>query len=510
MNWLGVTSRESVRTGLLFTIAAVGIYELGLQAPLPGVDRGRLLESLALFPTLSDYDALLRGGLSKAAVFSLGVTPYIAASIVVLLCSGAVRRLRRLRDGGAEGAATFDRIIYGTTIAFALIQGWGLATLLEIISMRSGQAVVSDPGVVFKVQTAVILMTGAIFLVWMADQITRRGLVNGVVLIVLVDLLAEVVSGFKVEVSALSHGVLMPRPAVLFLIGTGGLFALSLFMVRAERRIPLTYAQDRPHDRPGTTWKPSIVLRMNTVGTLPIAIAGIVMLPLHYAGVTPGSAIGWILYCGAIIFFTYMWTAATFSPGDVLAQVQRYGFVLADPDPGKAPQDYVDRIVERLVTRHAAFLLVLALVGPLVVARLGIGSRFGWLAGPPLLVIAAIGVAIVERVRVLRQQHDGQPPADWVPVFEADTELEVDLARGNLERAGIPTVRSSQRAIPITGTLAFWEASRPPTPSLTIYRGLGGGRVYAEVPREHVQQAVSLLASTRTGTATATTPTRPA
>lgn len=499
-----VTSRRSrLQERLLFTIAAVGIYELGVHAPLPGVDRERLLEFLSISPgtLFGDYHQFLGGGLSKAAIFSLGIIPYVTASILVLLLSGAVPYLRRLRDGSPEANATFDRFIYATTIAIALFQGWGLALFLQVIPTPSGQPVVPDPGFVFRFQTVVIVATGAIFLAWMADQITRRGLVNGVALILLVDLVADAVSGLKTEIAALLHGDLLLRQAVVFLIVTGGLFALSLFMVRAEHRIPLQYAQEPARNGANGSWTPSIVLRMNSVGVLPVGIAGIAMLPLNYVGVTPGSVASWILYCGLILLFTYQWTAATFSGADVLARIRRYGFALADVDPATASGDHIDRIVERLVARHAAFLAGLVLIAPLVLARFGISSRLSWLAGPSLLVIAAIGVAILERVRVLRQRHGqtGQPAVTWVPVFEAETDLEVDLARGILERAGIPTARLSNRVIPVTGTLAFWEASRPPYPSLTIHRRLGDGRVYAEVSAEHVPQADSVLASYRSG-----------
>lgn len=508
MNRLGVTTRRTFRDKLLFTIAVLAIYELGRRVPLPGVDRTRLLESMRLLEgtPFNAYGALLRSGLFQGSVFSLGIMPYVTASMLVLLFSGAVRRLRQLRDDRSEGAITFDRLIYGATAAIALAQGWGLASFLQMIPTPSGQDIVSVPGFLSKIQTAVIVTTGAILLAWMADEVTRRGLANGVVLIFLVDRLADVVSGLNAEVSALMHGDLVLRQTVLLLLAMGGLLALSIIMVRAEHRIPLHL--ERPRDRGDTNWTPSIVLRMNTVGVVPVGVAGIAMLPLQYVGVTHQSAVSWILYCGLIIFFTYLWTAVTFSGADVLAQVRRYGFALADVDPTVAPEDYLDRVVERRVLRHAAFLTGLVLVGPFLGARLGVSPALSRLAGPSLLILAAIAVAIMESLRVLRQQHDQaeEVAVDWVPVFEAETELEADLARGILEAAAIPTARFSNRAIPITGTLAFWEASRPLYPSLTIYRRLGGGRVCAQVHREDVERAAGVLASYRSGLPPASQP----
>jgi hypothetical protein len=219
------------------------------------------------------------------------------------------------------------------------------------------------------------------------------------------------------------------------------------------------------------------------------------MLPVSRAGIKPGSTVSWIVYCGLIVLFTYVWTAASFSGAGVVDRVRRFGFDL--PEVAAAPGDHLDRIVERQTARHAALLVCLALAAPVLLERFGISRWSSWLAGPWLLVAAAIGVTIVDRLRELSRQ-DGEPDQagpDWVPVFEGVTELEVDLARAALERAGIPARRSSNRAIPATGTLALWEVSRPPYPSWTmIHRHLGGGRACVLVPAEQVSQAQRIVA----------------
>lgn len=462
-------------------MGGAAIYLLGRSLPLPGIDHQRVVEFLSLSEAMA-VRAYNRE-LTASAVFSLGMTPLIQASILILLLAGAVSRLRQLRDATGETGAALDRPIYAATIAIALVQGYGLAVLLELIP----QAISSAPGALFRVQTVVVLVTGAIFLAWLAGQITRRGLVNGVALIVLINLLAEAASGLRLEIAGLTHGMLSLRPALLFLIVLGGLFALSLHMVRAQHRIPLQH-QPSSGNPGGESGAPSIVLRMNMVGIVPIWLAGIAMLPLNYLVLRAGSVPSLVVYSSLIAVFTYLLTAVSFSGADVVAQIRRYGFTLPDVDPRDAGENHMERVVERLVARHAAFLIGMALVGPLVVARLGIGAGLSWLAGPSLLVIAAIGVAIMESIRARSQ-------GDWAPVFEADTELEADLAGTILERAGIPARRVSNRAIPITGTLAFWEMSRPPYPSLTIYRRLGGGGVYVEVPREYVQPAANVFAA---------------
>lgn len=490
--------RESVPARIRFTIAAIAIYELGLHVPLPGVDPEALRAAVrdAAGNAFGSYDLAFHGTLLKAAILSLGIVPYLTAATTVLLLSGVVPYLRRLRDGTVEGHVAFDRIIDGVTAAIALLQGFGLAAYLQ-----SRGFLVRDPGVAFVLETVVITATGAVFLAWLARQVTRRGIVNGIALIVFIDLVRDALSGITVEAGALPSGALLSRQFVLFILGTGGLFALCLYMVKAERRLPLRYAGKDARSRTTPSWVPSIALRMNTVGVVPVALTAGMLRPLYFVGLTRGTVLSWIVSAGLIVFFTYLWTAFTFSGTDVSVQLRRYGFEFADADLEKqnATGEHLDRIMERLAALHAAFLVALVVIVPLFLVRLGIRSELSWIAGPSLLVIAAIGVAIMNEIRPLGQEGDEtrDPAVEWVPIFESETELEVDLARNLLERRGIPTRRSSNRAVPITGTLAFWEMSRPPFPSVTIHRRLGGGTVCAEVPASEVERAESALASIR-------------
>ena len=434
---------------LLFTLLALAIYEAGAHIPL-AVER---------FPV---------------PIFRLGIVPYFTASYVILLLSGVIPYLRRLRDGPAAANATLDRIIYGATALIAFFQGWGLS--LVVPEMGAGSRAV----------TATLLAAGAILLAWLADQVSRRGLVNGVALIMAVTLLTVI--AWTLEAGGVSFR---------FLIVVGGLLALCLVMVRSEHRIPLEYGG--AGERSGDIWTPSVVLRPNMVGVLPVSLAALAMSPLHAVGVTRGSAAAWILYCGMIVLFTYLWTAITFNEADVRARLQRYGFRLGGADLASLPDDHLERIVVRLVARHAGFLVSLVVIPSLAVTQFDISNLITGIAGPSLLILAAIASAFTDNLRAFtrRAVQTGPPAGKWVPVFEADTDLEVDLARGVLERAGIPTVRSSSRVIPVTGTLAFWEVCRPVYPSLTINRRLGDGHVYAAVPVDQAVRAQSLLAPYR-------------
>lgn len=451
---------------LLFTVAVLASYCVARLVPIPGVDA----------PPETAFGT---------GVFALGLKPYIAASVVIVLLAGAVPRLRRLRDGPSDQAAGLDRYIYAVAIALALLQAYGRALWLELV------ALVAPQSVLFRMQSVVIIAGGAILLAWLADQVTRRQLVNGVVLIALADGVINMASGLVGEIHTLTRDGLL-RERFFLLVVLVALFVLSVYMVTTGRRVPLRTIDEGAWQAGDARPAPELVLRANMVGIVPLIVASMVMLPLNYVAIRSGSVASVILYAVLIVFFTYVWTAITFSGADLVTRAQRYGYALAGPEDAEAPADYIDGIVERLTARHAAFLVGLAVAVPLALNKLGVGHRFAWALGPSLLVIAATGFAIWENIRAHRRTQ-----GIWTPVFTADTALEVDLAIHILQRAGIPAMRRSSRVIPITGALGYWETCRPPYPSLAIHRYLSGGRVYAEVPVEQAHQSETVLAPYR-------------
>ncbi len=322
------TGADSAKQRLLFTLAAVTVYRAGLHVSLPGVNRQALQESLSHYsPSLAQtYNEVTGGALSTAAVFSLGITPYIVASILVLLMSGAVLRLRRIRDKRAGADPAFDRLIYGVVALVAALQAWGMAVFLETMQSPSGLPVVSDPGLGFRILAVVSMAAGALLLAWIADQISWKGIANGVAVLVLVDMAASLWQPSLRELDLLLIGHRLLWQWVVLFGFAAGLLALSFAVISAKRYLPLTYVGTAPTTAP-QAWTPRVTLRANTVGILPIWLAATLLYVLTGTGsLAWGSAAYWVLHCALIVVFAYVWTAVTFKSSDLVSQLARYGF----------------------------------------------------------------------------------------------------------------------------------------------------------------------------------------
>jgi preprotein translocase subunit SecY len=472
-----VHENTSLQRRLLFTLGAVAIYRLGLHVPLPGVNH-EVLET------------------SRASVFSLGVGPYIQASVVVLLLSGFIPYFRRLRDGPPDANLGFDRWIYGVTVPVTLIQGWSLALYLEALQGSAGPSaslILANPGFAFRIQILLAVTAGVMLLTWLADQITERGVANGIAVIVLADLVASVTSGVTAAAAAVRQGDQSLGQAILLLLIAAGVVAGAVVVTAAKRTLPLQHLDPPAPTAIEDSWTPSIALRVNTVGTIPANVATAILTAVLLAPALAPVFSNRIIQFVLIVVFTYLVTAITFNSADVVERVNRYRFTVADPDSTEVTAGHLDRIVERLVFPYALFLAGLTVVPALADEVLDMKGRLSYLVGPQLLVLVAIGLAILEALRTEREKRsrddDDDRSGGWTPIFTGETDLEVDLVRGILARSGIPSVRHSTRAMSIAGTLALWEASRPTFPSLTLHRRLGSGHVCAQVPQERVEDA---------------------
>jgi hypothetical protein len=209
----------------------------------------------------------------------------------------------------------------------------------------------------------------------------------------------------------------------------------------------------------------------------------------------------WIIQSLAIVIVTYIWTAITFDPADLLRRVQRFGYIVATDNGDEESAGGIDRILERMVLPYAAFLVALSIAPKVLRALTQLPPDALQLAGAPAMTVAAIGVSIREIVLAWRAQHapeeghEEDDTEDWADVYESETDLDIELARAALARSGIESIRFSDRATCITGTVAFWSVCRPRFPSFTIYRRLGGGRARARVRARDLERARSVVAS---------------
>ena len=505
-----------LRKKILFTLAMLVIYKAGGLVIIPGIDSKALLAywtgpKSGIFEL---YDMFAGGNFSKVTIFALGITPYISASILILLMSGVVPYLKRLRDGTIEQNNIFDRLIYGMTALICATQAWSLATFWESIGSPSGSglSIVPHPGWVFRLLAVLTITSGTMFLVWVADLITERGIANGVALMIIVNIISEVPYIFRREYGAfLVSGKTLLQALQSQILTSAVLLALivlSIFIVSAKRSIPLQYIKQTLQNRSTGNLAPTIPLRVNAVGIIPIKFAQLLILSFttwifSFKGpkIESQSVLYWIIYCGLIIFLTYLYTAVTFSPKDLVNRIKQYGYAIAEMGSDEEMTDYIDRIMERTILPGAIFLCGIA-AAPLALENwLGVRPHTSKFFGPSLLIISAVCIDAVQHVRTHLKMYakvegdDNQKIVDWAPVFTGETNIDGEMVRGILHHAGIDSVGFSNRVISAVGTLALWEASRPTVPSLTIHRRLGKGQVVVQVPSDRVEEAQAILES---------------
>ena len=471
-----------------FTLGALAVYFASRFVPLVGLDRARLWELLNTPGSLREYDRAGGGGLASGSVNSLGITPYLAATILVLLLSGVVPAVRAWRDD-PERRGRFERLILAATIIVGFLQGWG-----AVLAYGA-----RDPGM--RLLEATILAAASGLVALLAQRISERGIANGVAVILLATFVLPLGAGALSELGAIARGVHGPLADVVDLVVLAALFVACVRVTAAAHPLAI-HDGASPLGAGGEVGDPvTAPLRYNAVGSVPmklgrVAAGGVAMLLGGHLSAVAGFAITAI----AIIAATYLWTALTFDPVDLVDRVKRWGCTLRDGDGRELAATEIDRQVLRMTHAFAGGLVILSAMPYVMRSLPPLDARFESLAGAPMLFLAATYLVIRDEVVAAGKLSRGAPPATdeaggtWVSIFVGDTDLDVAIARGLLASAGIRSVRSSTRPICAVGTLGYWESCRPRFPAIAVHRALGGGAVRALVRREDAERAAGLLA----------------
>jgi preprotein translocase subunit SecY len=476
----------------LITAAALVIARLGFHVPIPGVD---LSGMIGLQPSFGGIFVFPGGSPPlppRISIFALGLAPYISASVLLLLLSGLIQPLRRLRDGVWSARMRFDRWILVLTAVIALIQSYGTATFIRNLLAEWGLA--GTIPLFFPV--AVLTLTcSALFLVWLAQLITRHGIGNGVILIIVSTIVIDLLRGIV-------HQIEMPLipdapigQTVLFLIFT--LAWISAFVLFAQARGTLVFERAAGAEKPAEPL--SVPLRVNIAGVLPIVAAQTVCQfpytlgwltgsPVFYAD--PLGPLYWISVCVFIVLFAYLFSAWIFNARDLLARAGRFGFTLAGAEPAEAAAARIERRVT-ITTLPAALALCALALAPMGLFELaGIQYSLTMHYGQRLLVLIVVSIALFRDVRARPFAME----QDWVPLAVFETALEAQMAQALLDEQEIDSEPQDRRVIPLTGSLAPWEICRPSVPSLVVHRRLGGGAVTLWVPGAEREAAARILA----------------
>lgn len=415
---------QELRTRLLFTAALLLVVRLGAHVTLPGVDAVLLAKaeaSQAANTLFGLYDLFVGGAFKNAAVFALGIMPYISASIILQLLGAVVPYFQKLSKEGEEGRKKINQLTrYGTVIVSAL-QAWGVSVRLTSLSVE-GQPIVpmEVQGMAFTLSTVVFLTTGTMFMMWLGEQITERGLGNGISLIIFIGIIARfphsIIDQFRVSQNLIIGLIIL---AVMIAIIAG-----VVLVTQGTRRIPVQYAKRVVGRKVYGGVTQYIPLRVNTAGVMPIIFAqSIMFIPSTILTFFPDSEFiqslsGYLEYTSAtysvmyaimIVFFTYFYTAIAFNPKDVSENMQKQGGFIPGIRPGKHTADFIDNILTKITLPGSIFLAIIAIL-PAFVSRFGVTPSFAqFFGGTSLLIMVGVALDTLQQVEshLLMRHYDG-------------------------------------------------------------------------------------------------------
>jgi preprotein translocase subunit SecY len=409
---------------ILFTIGLFAVYRLGVHVPSPGVDAQALASAMAqqsgtLFGL---YDIFVGGAFSRATVFALGIMPYISASIILQVLGAVVPYLEKLRKEGEEGQKKINQLTRYGTVLISLVQSYAYGVFL--MSDPSGIGVVPNPGIGFLLTLMITQTAGTIFVMWLGEQITERGIGNGISLIIFINIIGAAPNILLATFDSFRTGAIS---LVAMLAGFAFLVLLIAFVVlltQGTRKIPVQYAKRIVGRRMYGGASTYIPLRVNTAGVIPIIFASsILILPTTVAQFFPDSVLSlWIqtyfapgtngiweiLYALFIIFFTYFYTAVVLNPNDLAENMRKYGGFIPGIRPGRRTSEYIDRVLTRITLVGAVGLAGVAILPDLIFAPMGVPlfSRFG---GTSVLIVVGVALDTLQQIEshLLMRHYEG-------------------------------------------------------------------------------------------------------
>jgi preprotein translocase subunit SecY len=406
---------------LWFTLGALIVFRLLSFVPLPGIDPRALAN---LFQTtrggvLDFFNMFSGGSLQRMSLIALGVMPYITASIVVQLATSMSPQLAALKKEGESGRKKLNQYTRYGTVLLCAIQGYFIAVGLEGWGHGSTGSAVLNPGMMFRITTVVTLVGGTMFLMWLGEQITARGIGNGVSLIIMAGIVAQLPTTLVQVFESGRTGTLSPLVIIGVIAMVAALILFICFMERAQRRVLIQYPKRQTARGQMQAEKSHLPLKINTSGVIPpIFASSLLLMPLtiaQFAGnrvqgeslwgeilvrvttaLQHGAPLYMALYAAGIIFFCFFYTAVVFNPEETAENLKRYGGFIPGIRPGKRTEEYLDYVLTRITVIGAAYLTLICLVPEFVIARMGIGFYLG---GTSLLIVVNVTMDTVTQIQ---------------------------------------------------------------------------------------------------------------
>jgi preprotein translocase subunit SecY len=421
---LGVFSKATeLKNRIWFTLGALIVYRIGTYVPVPGVDASVMGEMLNQHGggILGMFDMFTGGALRRMTVFALNIMPYISASIIIQLMTAAVPSLETLKKEGESGRKRLNQYTRYLTVLIALVQSYGIAVGLESMRGSFGAAVI-DPGWFFRFSCVITLVGGTMFLMWLGEQITARGVGNGISLIIFAGIVANLPHALASLLELGRTGALSPVFILIFIVLAVVVIGFIVFMERAQRRIVVQYPKRQVGQRMFGGDSTHMPLKINTSGVIPpIFASSLLLIPATVSGFTQNGP-GWLAFIGAqlghgtpaymvlyaamIIFFSYFYTAVVFNPQETADNLKKYGGFIPGIRPGSHTADYFDHVLTRLTTIGALYLVVVCLLPEILINNYGLPFYFG---GTSLLIIVSVTMDTVTQIQshLLAHQYEG-------------------------------------------------------------------------------------------------------
>jgi preprotein translocase subunit SecY len=421
----GVFSKATeLKKRLWFTLGCLIVYRIGTYIPLPGIDPQVMAQIFQQQSggILGMFNMFAGGALERMSIFALGILPYISASIIMQLMTAISPTLEALKKEGESGRKKINQYTRYLTVALAAFQSWGLAVGLEAMGGPAGSAVI-DPGLFFRLTTVITIVGGTLFLMWLGEQITARGIGNGISLIIFVGIIAMLPSALASLLELGRTGAISPVFIIFFLLLAVAVIAFIVFMERAQRRILVQYPKRQQGNRMFGGESSHLPLKLNTSGVIPAIFASsLLLLPATVGGfagtggpdwfVAISAALGYgqplhlLLYVAMIIFFCFFYTSIVFNPQETAENLRKNGGFVPGYRPGQRTAEYLDYVLTRLTTVGAIYLAAVCVLPEILISQYAIPFYFG---GTSLLIVVSVTMDTVAQIQshLIAHQYEG-------------------------------------------------------------------------------------------------------
>ncbi|MDA7946318.1 MAG: preprotein translocase subunit SecY [Hyphomicrobiaceae bacterium] len=419
LNFAAFSKATELKKRIWFTLGALLIYRLGTYIPIPGIDPQALADIFRQQQggILGMFNMFAGGAVGRMAIFALNIMPYISASIIIQLLTTVSPHLEQLKKEGEQGRKQINQYTRYGTVFLAALQGYGIAVGLE-----GAGNVVTDPGLFFRLTTVITLVGGTVFLMWLGEQITARGVGNGISLIIFAGIVAELPSAIVGTFELGRQGALSTVLILGIVVMSILVIAFIVFMERAQRRLLVQYPKRQMGNRMFQGDSSHLPLKLNTAGVIPpIFASSLLLLPVTVANFSSGgpewltaitALVGHgqplyiVLYVIMIVFFAFFYTAVVFNPKDTADNLKKYGGFIPGIRPGERTAEYIDYVLTRITVVGAAYLALVCVLPEFLISYAAVPFYFG---GTSLLIVVSVTMDTVAQVQshLLAHQYEG-------------------------------------------------------------------------------------------------------